>query len=108
MSLGEQEAPELAVARDRECRGLAVFGRREGRHAHHRAGRRQGKTQNGALAVLLDVGGNSDGAQGIDIAKHHVKKGARTAPASEDPYLLLLVKVCGSRLVSGDRNAESS
>jgi len=29
--------------------------------------------------------------QGIDIAKHHVKKGARTAPASEDPYLLLLV-----------------
>ena len=31
--------------------------------------------------------------QGIDIAKHHVKKGARTAPASEDPYLLLLVKV---------------
>ncbi|KZV71391.1 60S ribosomal protein L18 [Peniophora sp. CONT] len=30
---------------------------------------------------------------GIDIAKHHVKKGARTAPASEDPYLLLLVKL---------------
>jgi hypothetical protein len=31
--------------------------------------------------------------QGIDIAKHHVKKGVRTAPASEDPYVLLLVKV---------------
>ncbi|KAI0035637.1 60S ribosomal protein L18 [Vararia minispora EC-137] len=30
---------------------------------------------------------------GIDIAKHHVKKGARTAPVSEDPYLLLLVKL---------------
>ncbi|TEB29421.1 60S ribosomal protein L18-B [Coprinellus micaceus] len=30
---------------------------------------------------------------GIDIAKHHVKKGARTAPKSEDPYLLLLVKL---------------
>jgi hypothetical protein len=31
--------------------------------------------------------------QGIDIDKHHVKKGHRTAPKSEDPYLLLLVKV---------------
>lgn len=30
---------------------------------------------------------------GIDIKKHHVKKGARAAPKSEDPYLLLLVKV---------------
>ncbi|KAI0939010.1 hypothetical protein AcW1_004160 [Taiwanofungus camphoratus] len=30
---------------------------------------------------------------GIDIAKHHVKKGNRTAPKSEDPYLLLLVKL---------------
>jgi len=30
---------------------------------------------------------------GIDIQKHHVKKAARTAPASEDPYLLLLVKL---------------
>ena len=30
---------------------------------------------------------------GIDIKKHHVKKGARSAPKSEDPYLLLLVKV---------------
>jgi len=30
---------------------------------------------------------------GIDIQKHHVKKGARTAPKSEDPYLLLLVKL---------------
>ena len=31
--------------------------------------------------------------QGIDIKAHHVKKGNRTAPKSEDPYLLLLVKV---------------
>ncbi|KDQ65031.1 hypothetical protein JAAARDRAFT_167872 [Jaapia argillacea MUCL 33604] len=30
---------------------------------------------------------------GIDIEKHHVKKGQRTAPVSEDPYLLLLVKL---------------
>ncbi|KDN36780.1 putative 60S ribosomal protein L18 [Tilletiaria anomala UBC 951] len=30
---------------------------------------------------------------GIDIKKHHVKKGQRTAPKSEDPYLLLLVKL---------------
>ncbi|KAF8875339.1 60S ribosomal protein L18-B [Gymnopilus junonius] len=30
---------------------------------------------------------------GIDIARHHVKKGIRTAPKSEDPYLLLLVKL---------------
>ncbi|KAK0490535.1 60S ribosomal protein L18 [Armillaria novae-zelandiae] len=30
---------------------------------------------------------------GIDIAAHHVKKGNRTAPKSEDPYLLLLVKL---------------
>ncbi|THU83942.1 60S ribosomal protein L18 [Dendrothele bispora CBS 962.96] len=30
---------------------------------------------------------------GIDIARHHVKKGQRTAPKSEDPYLLLLVKL---------------
>lgn len=34
--------------------------------------------------------------QGIDIARHHVKKGSRTAPKSEDPYLLLLVKVSGA------------
>ncbi|GAA5984747.1 hypothetical protein JCM10908_003483 [Rhodotorula pacifica] len=33
-----------------------------------------------------------DGA-GIDIERHHVKKGQRTAPKSEDPYLLLLVKL---------------
>ena len=33
---------------------------------------------------------------GIDIKKHHVKKGARSAPKSEDPYLLLLVKVSTS------------
>ncbi|CAH7677136.1 ribosomal protein L18e/L15P [Phakopsora pachyrhizi] len=31
--------------------------------------------------------------QGIDIVKHHVKKGNRVAPKSEDPYLLLLVKL---------------
>ncbi|GAA5883102.1 hypothetical protein JCM16303_006093 [Sporobolomyces ruberrimus] len=30
---------------------------------------------------------------GIDIEKHHVKKGQRTAPQSEDPYLMLLVKL---------------
>jgi large subunit ribosomal protein L18e len=30
---------------------------------------------------------------GIDIRSHHVKKGVRTAPKSEDPYLLLLVKL---------------
>ncbi|KAG0657853.1 hypothetical protein C6P46_006215 [Rhodotorula mucilaginosa] len=30
---------------------------------------------------------------GIDIERHHVKKGQRTAPKSEDPYLLLLVKL---------------
>ncbi|KZP15126.1 ribosomal protein L18e [Athelia psychrophila] len=30
---------------------------------------------------------------GIDIKAHHVKKGVRTAPKSEDPYLLLLVKL---------------
>ncbi|TFK56236.1 ribosomal protein L18e [Heliocybe sulcata] len=35
---------------------------------------------------------------GIDIEKHHVKKGQRTAPKSEDPYLLLLVKVILHRL----------
>ncbi|CEQ39402.1 SPOSA6832_00918, partial [Sporobolomyces salmonicolor] len=32
-------------------------------------------------------------ARGIDIERHHVKKGQRTAPKSEDPYLLLLVKL---------------
>lgn len=31
--------------------------------------------------------------QGVDIKKHHVKTGRRTAPKSEDPYLLLLVKL---------------
>jgi hypothetical protein len=30
---------------------------------------------------------------GIDITHHHVKKGNRSAPKSQDPYLLLLVKV---------------
>ncbi|CDR99216.1 hypothetical protein [Sporisorium scitamineum] len=32
-------------------------------------------------------------SQGIDIAKKHVKNGQRTAPKSQDPYLLLLVKL---------------
>ncbi|GJN93271.1 hypothetical protein Rhopal_006318-T1 [Rhodotorula paludigena] len=32
-------------------------------------------------------------SQGIDIERHHVKKGHRSAPKSEDPYLLLLVKL---------------
>ncbi|KAF8826402.1 hypothetical protein HHX47_DHR5000430 [Lentinula edodes] len=36
--------------------------------------------------------------QGIDLTAHHVKKGNRTAPKSEDPYLLLLVKVILHRL----------
>jgi hypothetical protein len=45
---------------------------------------------------------------GIDIRRHHVKKGNRQAPKSEDPYLLLLVKVglifiiCGSLSGSSD------
>lgn len=44
---------------------------------------------------------------GIDIKKHHVKKGARTAPKSEDPYLLLLVKVGVGYLVgSGKQEAD--
>jgi large subunit ribosomal protein L18e len=30
---------------------------------------------------------------GIDIKRHHAKKGHRTEPKSEDPYLLLLVKL---------------
>ncbi|GAA6061456.1 hypothetical protein JCM10212_005659 [Sporobolomyces blumeae] len=30
---------------------------------------------------------------GIDIERHHVKKGQRSAPASEDPYLMQLVKL---------------
>jgi len=30
---------------------------------------------------------------GIDITAHHVRKGHRTAPKSQDPYLLLLVKL---------------
>ncbi|ORY28476.1 60S ribosomal protein L18-B [Naematelia encephala] len=30
---------------------------------------------------------------GIDLRYHHVKKGNRQAPKSEDPYLLLLVKL---------------
>ncbi|WAR57235.1 hypothetical protein PtB15_8B282 [Puccinia triticina] len=34
-----------------------------------------------------------DALWGVDIVKHHVRKGHRTAPKSEDPYLLLLVKL---------------
>ncbi|KAG7570907.1 hypothetical protein FFLO_01105 [Filobasidium floriforme] len=30
---------------------------------------------------------------GIDIKNHHVRKGNRSSPKSEDPYLLLLVKL---------------
>ena len=30
---------------------------------------------------------------GVDIERHHVKKGHRQAPKSQDPYLLLLVKL---------------
>lgn len=30
---------------------------------------------------------------GVDLRHHHVKKGNRQAPKSEDAYLLLLVKV---------------
>ncbi|TIB71974.1 glycoside hydrolase, partial [Wallemia mellicola] len=30
---------------------------------------------------------------GVDIRRHHVKTGKRTAPKSEDPYLLLLVRL---------------
>jgi hypothetical protein len=43
------------------------------------------------VVVLLDIYNRN--LQGIDLAQHHRKKGNRTAPASEDPYLLLLVKV---------------
>lgn len=30
---------------------------------------------------------------GVDIERHHVKSGRRSAPKSQDPYLLLLVKL---------------
>ncbi|KAG6896753.1 hypothetical protein C0992_006328 [Termitomyces sp. T32_za158] len=43
-------------------------------------------TQGKATESLIDT-------SGIDITHHHVKKGNRTAPKSEDPYLLLLVKL---------------
>lgn len=38
---------------------------------------------------------------GIDIQHHHVKKGNRSEPKSNDPYLLLLVKVRGCVLEKG-------
>lgn len=55
-------------------------------------------------------------SRGIDTGKkHHIKNGQRKAPKSEDPYLLLLVKVSirfrdgecqeGSALVHGSRRA---
>merc|ERR1711939_822610 len=37
--------------------------------------------------------GHTSSKMGIDIVHHHVKKGNRSAPKSEDPYLLLLVKL---------------
>ena len=40
---------------------------------------------------------------GIDIRRHHVKKGNLQAPKSEDPYLLLLVKVGFSVLCAAIR-----
>ncbi|GAA5826765.1 hypothetical protein JCM11251_002886 [Rhodosporidiobolus azoricus] len=49
-------------------------------------GRRLGRLAAGGAA------GRTEDA-GIDIERHHVKKGNRTAPRSEDPYLLLLVKL---------------
>ena len=54
-----------------------------------------GKNQDGELVVVAHGVFNvlTPDTQGIDIAHHHVKKGNRTAPKSEDPYLLLLVKV---------------
>lgn len=47
----------------------------------------------GSSSPTACLGGYLYTGQGIDIARHHVKKGQRTAPKSEDPYLLLLVKV---------------
>ncbi|QRW15961.1 ribosomal protein 60S L18 and 50S L18e [Rhizoctonia solani] len=49
-------------------------------------------------AILFDTAStvktSQDGEHiGIDLERHHVKKGNRTAPKSEDPYLLLLVKL---------------
>ena len=41
---------------------------------------------NGSIKVV-------EAKMGIDLRHHHVKKGNRSAPKSEDPYLLLLVKV---------------
>merc|ERR1711977_683887 len=37
--------------------------------------------------------GHTSSKMGIDIVHHHVKKGNRSAPKSQDPYLLLLVKL---------------
>ncbi|KXN83535.1 60S ribosomal protein L18-B [Leucoagaricus sp. SymC.cos] len=45
------------------------------------------------LTAILQIYRYQYNRCGIDIARHHVKKGQRTAPKSEDPYLLLLVKL---------------
>ena len=45
--------------------------------------------ERGRVGQAADIAGK----MGIDIQRHHVKKGHREAPKSEDPYLLLLVKV---------------
>ncbi|KAI5124886.1 hypothetical protein M0805_007316 [Coniferiporia weirii] len=50
-------------------------------------------TRLGFWDTLVKTHGRQRSNMGIDIAKHHVKKGHRTAPKSEDPYLLLLVKL---------------
>lgn len=54
------------------------------------AGNRQ---DNGECHSLI-VDTLAQSVQGIDLRHHHVKNGHRSAPKSEDPYLLLLVKVC--------------
>jgi len=56
--------------------------------------------QNGEL-VVADGVQISPSVQGIDLKSHHVKKSQRTAPKSEDPYLLLLVKVCPAYVPTG-------
>jgi len=45
------------------------------------------------VAKIRDSPFTGNRKMGIDIKAHHVKKGNRTAPKSEDPYLLLLVKL---------------
>ncbi|GAA6042445.1 hypothetical protein JCM8097_008456 [Rhodosporidiobolus ruineniae] len=71
---GEERALGLASADFKAVGSRGDTCRREGRRA---------------LYVLAGV----QKTLGIDIERHHVKKGNRTAPVSEDPYLLLLVKL---------------